>query len=524
MNRSNVHLLDLPDEILLIILKNLNNIDVLYFLFDINNERLNILAQEYIFSNILKFVSIDNNSIIDRFCIDILPRIHHNVKCFAFDAVFMERILLATNYPNLTKLTIFHFQQEIVSNYFTNESSLRSIFQEQITNLTLINNDKNLDVAKVYTENVYVHILTFFKNLKKLSIMKPSVMLHPHLSLCYPPLSLCYLPLSLRYLPSTTFSSPILTHLYINVETLDDCFYLLDGRLRKLTTLCVNVYHMNTFSEGIHNMDQLLNLKCFSLKSSYPFQQYGKVVLLLRRMPNLEKLTLNISVYDRNRVIDVIDGTYVQHDILDYMPQLRSFIFYICTYVEPAALSYKLSSEDIQLTLTNIGLQHVTSMINDCDGVVDYVHGVRAACSIFSLPFKFNYLRDIGNNFPNIVFNYVTCLVIQDIIPFEHEFFMRIARSFPLLKHLCIRNRESQKLDSLMAFSSDNCQLHSIIEYPHLTILDIKFSHIDYVEQFLNETKTFIPYLTELEFSFIDYLEAVTKDFTREETRRNCAK
>ncbi|CAF3764374.1 unnamed protein product, partial [Adineta steineri] len=423
MNRSNVHLLDLPDEILLIILKNLNNIDVLYFLFDINNERLNILAQEYIFSNILKFVSIDNNSIIDRFCIDILPRIHHNVKCFAFDAVFMERILLATNYPNLTKLTIFHFQQEIVSNYFTN-----------------------------------------------------------------------------------------------------DCFYLLDGRLRKLTTLCVKVYHMNKFSEGVHNLDQLLNLKCFSLKSSYPFQRYDRIVLLLRRMSNVEKLTLNISVYDRNRVIDVIDGTYVQHDILDYMPQLRSFIFYICTYVEPAALSYKLSSEDIQLTLTNIGLQHVTSMINDCDGVVNYVHGVRAACSIFSLPFKFDYLRDIGNNFPNIVFSYVTCLVIQDIIPFEHEFFMRIARSFPLLKHLCIRNSESQKLDSLMTFSSDNCQLHSIIEYPHLTILDIKFSHRDYVEQFLNETKTIVPCLTEFEVSFVDELEAVTKDFTRQETRRNCAK
>ncbi|CAF4243768.1 unnamed protein product, partial [Adineta steineri] len=281
---------------------------------------------------------------------------------------------------------------------------------------------------------------------------------------------------------------------------------------------------MDTFSEGVHIMDQLLNLKCFSLKSSYPFQRYDRIVLLLRRMSNVEKLTLNISVYDRNRVIDVIDGTYVQHDILDYMPQLRSFIFYICTYVEPAALSYKLSSEDIQQTLTNIGLQHVTSMINDCDGVVNYVHGVRAACSIFSLPFKFDYLRDIGNNFPNIVFSYVTCLVIQDIIPFEHEFFMRIARSFPLLKHLCIRNSESQKLDSLMTFSSDNCQLHSIIEYPHLTILDIKFSHRDYVEQFLNETKTIVPCLTEFEVSFVDELEAVTKDFTRQETRRNCAK
>jgi hypothetical protein len=121
MHRSNVHLLDLPDEILLIILNKLNNIDVLYSLLDINNGRLNILARENTFTNILKFVSIDNTSLIDRFCIDILPRIHYNVKCFIFDPVFMERILLATNYPNLTELEIYNFQQEIALNYFTSK-------------------------------------------------------------------------------------------------------------------------------------------------------------------------------------------------------------------------------------------------------------------------------------------------------------------------------------------------------------------------------------------------------------------
>ncbi|CAF0770559.1 unnamed protein product [Adineta steineri] len=70
--------------------------------------------------------------------------------------------------------------------------------------------------------------------------MEPSAVSYPTLSLCY--------------LPSTSFSSPILTHLNINVETFDDCFYLLDGRLRKLTTLCVDVYHMDTFEEIVYNM------------------------------------------------------------------------------------------------------------------------------------------------------------------------------------------------------------------------------------------------------------------------------
>jgi len=85
----------------------------------VDNGRLNILAQENTFTDTLKFVSIDDMCLIDRFCIDILPRIHQNVKYFIFDPVFMERILVATTYPNLNELKIFHFQQQIVFNYFT---------------------------------------------------------------------------------------------------------------------------------------------------------------------------------------------------------------------------------------------------------------------------------------------------------------------------------------------------------------------------------------------------------------------
>ena len=44
-----------------------------------------------------------------------------------------------------------------------------------------------------------------------------------------------------------------------------------------------------------------------------------------------------------------------------------------------------------------------------------------------------------------------------------------------------------------------------------------------YVEHFLNETKTYLPRLTELKIRYED-LKMVTKNFTRDETRRNCAK
>ncbi len=96
MNQHNVHLLDLPNEILFLILKKLDNVDVLHSLLGINNRQLDIIAQEQIFSNILNFVSISqtadeiSGSILNRFCIDILPRIHENVKSLILESVSME--------------------------------------------------------------------------------------------------------------------------------------------------------------------------------------------------------------------------------------------------------------------------------------------------------------------------------------------------------------------------------------------------------------------------------------------------
>ncbi|CAF3503438.1 unnamed protein product, partial [Rotaria sp. Silwood2] len=106
MNHSNINLLDLPNEILLIILKKLDNIDILYSLLDIDNQRLDIILQENIFTNTLNFVlttlTDDISSIVDsilnRFCKNILPRIHYNVKSLILDSTSMEKILLASDY------------------------------------------------------------------------------------------------------------------------------------------------------------------------------------------------------------------------------------------------------------------------------------------------------------------------------------------------------------------------------------------------------------------------------------------
>jgi hypothetical protein len=127
MNQSNIDLLSLPTEILLIILKKLDNTDVLYSLFGVDNQRLDTILQENTFTKTLNFVlttSTDDifsiaDPILNRFCISILPRIHYNVNSLIVDSISMEKILLAGDYPNLIQLKLRNFNWDIVSRYFT---------------------------------------------------------------------------------------------------------------------------------------------------------------------------------------------------------------------------------------------------------------------------------------------------------------------------------------------------------------------------------------------------------------------
>ncbi|CAF0946288.1 unnamed protein product [Rotaria sordida] len=77
--------INLPDEILLIILKKLNTIDV-FNLFGIDERLDNILYDKIFTSKLTLFVSSSNDlihrlddSLIDRFCLQILSQIHHKI-------------------------------------------------------------------------------------------------------------------------------------------------------------------------------------------------------------------------------------------------------------------------------------------------------------------------------------------------------------------------------------------------------------------------------------------------------------
>ncbi|CAM2728774.1 unnamed protein product [Rotaria socialis] len=506
MNQCKINLLGLPTEILVIILKKLDNIDVLYSLFDVNTQRLNNIIQENTFTNTLNFVLPTLNDdilsisdrMLDRFCMNILPKIHHNVKSLILNSFFMERILLVADYPNLSELKLFKFNGQIASRYFTVKSSFRRIFQRQITDLILVfENDYNEELCEHYTTDVYGFIFEFFKNLKHLSIIE----------LC--PKS--FPPLVLHNLPSTTCYSSTLYKLCINVIHFDDLLALLDGRLKQLNTLNVTITEKDYHLKKVYTMTNLPDLKCFYVQCiCFNHTYYGQILPLLHRMSNIETLNLHLGI-DNPKIL--IDNNHLHNEFIDRMPRLRTFNFYFLSFIELNQSVHHLSKDDILQTFPKIIYQQVDCMINyGCNNVKYH---------LFSLPFMFDYLPFIENVFPSIIFDHVIRLSVDDSIPFEHEFFMRIAWSFPLLRILNIYNFMPQLVISNKLSSNDNQLCSTIIQYPYLTSLDLQFVHDDYIEQFLNDKKTYLPHLSKLNIS-CDGLHSVTRNFTNERTRLNC--
>ncbi len=111
--------------------------------------------------------------------------------------------------------------------------------------------------------------------------------------------------------------------------------------------------------------------------------------------------------------------------------------------------------------------------------------------------------------------------MVQDIMPFEHEFFLLIARFFPFLKILTVINFESQSRMN-EHWNIHNNPLYSIVEYPNLISLDLRSSYIDYIKQFLVHKRTHLPRLTKLAVDYDD-LEMLTDGFTIYSILRNCA-
>ncbi|CAM4821197.1 unnamed protein product [Rotaria magnacalcarata] len=473
MNHSTVNILALCDEMVLAILNKLNNMDVLYSLIGVN-KKLDSLVRDITFTQSIDLVTISSNehndsrnkSILDRFCFDIIPRIQQNIESLILDPLSIDRVLCIGNYSKLYKVALVNVQFEIASRIFNNESSFVHNFKHQILDLTVtINEDRAGE----------------------------------HMSLS-------------NFLSPTSYSSNIV-HLNVRVYNFNDCLCLLDGDLSQLHTFIVQVDTIYNTSMIINNMKTVSTLKHFSLTSYRRTREYdNKILPLLRQMLQLEKLTLSLRVCSRT---SLIDGTHLLNDILSEMSHLHTFIFNIITQSTMINEELLPTPDDVSRPLIQRGY--------NVGCYTDFCQMEMCQCHIYSLPFTMERMDTLSNKFPGGLFMTVRHLVAQHLFrPFEHDFFVRISHSFPLLNKLTLMNTNEQE-EKLTYQKNEHEQTSSIIEFSHLMILNFTISALDYAEQFLSDAITRLPCLNTLCIKYID-LVCVTQNFRNNAARANCSK
>lgn len=234
------------------------------------------------------------------------------------------------------------------------------------------------------------------------------------------------------------------------------------------------------------------------------------VVPLLRRMISLKQLMLCLTATHRTAFID---GIHFENEILIHMPRLQKFIFNILTYAHVIHEENQQSDDDIRRTFLNGRYDQVACY-------TEYYLEKYARSHVYSLPYTMDEMLQINSSFSGGLYSNVTYLMIADLLfPFEHDFFLQISQSFPLITYLGVVNVQPQKHKR----SNQRSQISPAVEFCHLTRLTVGCASIDYAEQFLVETNVRLPRLVVLEIHY-DHLEIVTENFTRDATRLNCAK
>ncbi|CAF1626699.1 unnamed protein product [Rotaria sp. Silwood1] len=499
-NNNDINILDLPDEMLLIILSKLDMVDIFYSLVDLN-KRFNQLVFDPLYIHHLdlrsktfkKHNSSVDNQVFDQIRTKVLPRIHYKVNKITVTLPFMEFIFNTVDYPQLHSLSIVNFQQETLLQYLTSDVIFFRVLSDQITHLKVeIKGGIIVKLSNGNESNLFTLILFLCKHLTDLTIRQFCVG-NSITDSTFNLSSMC--PVSLT-----------LTKMKINVNTFDDCLYILNGHFECLSTLIIDIFKISDSSSNIDNTSKLHKLKCFSLISYFQTYAYDKrIVPLLRRMLNLEELTLLISA---TRIkLPYIDGNHLYNDFLVKMPRLNKFTFSINTLIDDKDVKIDLpSNDDIQNSFIKIGYQHVDSYAN--------VMKIGGRCHAYSLPYQFDTFLHLTNSFRHGNFYKVRWLVMSDSHSFEHEFFKIISQDFPFLQRLTVYNLEPQK---------NKQHSSTLITFAQVYELNLAFAHIDYVEEFLFETNIRLPRLIFLGIKY-ESLAMVTNNFTNDAARFTCSR
>ncbi|CAF1524954.1 unnamed protein product [Rotaria sordida] len=153
-------------------------------------------------------------------------------------------------------------------------------------------------------------------------------------------------------------------------------------------------------------------------------------------MNNLEELDLHLVVYCEKRFIDGYD---LKYNITNHLLKLKKFLFNIRSRLPLNEQVNLLSNKDCQFSFNDFKNNKIISC-------VDYFQSRKEGdCHIYLYPYQAKHYEFITNNFLDGLFKYVREVSLYDERPFEHEFFLKIAKSFPLMERLTVNNDKPQK-------------------------------------------------------------------------------
>lgn len=227
-------------------------------------------------------------------------------------------------------------------------------------------------------------------------------------------------------------------------------------------------------------------------------------------MPNLEVLHLCANVFFDDHCVD---ENYLEKSLFPRLPKLKNFTSFIQSYVplSPDQLTSSFREQVEQSSFRSPEKQMVF--------YGDYFPEARKIQYHFYTSTSLNKsCNGLSNRFPGDRFNHVRRVSLYDEKPFEHEFFLRIHQSFPLLEELSMKNSKAQQ----------HCQkadqtTSAPITYTSLDCLTLRDVHDDYLEEFLLQTKTIFHRQLTL-WTNHESLKRVTNNFTIDQLRMNTKK
>lgn len=137
-------LLDLPDEILLMIVRQMAVVDAFRSLMDVaprlrrlTFDPLHIRALDLTEAAIAQFLckrtpSIDSQ-LLSTICHEVLPEIHHHVHHLTLDHCSVSDVLAAGSYPRLSSLTLRNCDVDLLHRSLTGKSKCRKRFSLHFT-------------------------------------------------------------------------------------------------------------------------------------------------------------------------------------------------------------------------------------------------------------------------------------------------------------------------------------------------------------------------------------------------------